>query len=204
MPPEGRSLILAAALVSISLNPLAFAAIDPLQRWLRARSSLARAVERNPDPLAELPAATDEARLSGHVLLVGYGRVGRRIAGALTARGVPVVVAERNRELVERLREQGIPAVSGDAAEPEVLIQAHVARAGVLVVATPDPVPIRKMVEIARMLNPGIATLLRTHSDEEAALLRRDGLGEVFMGEHELALAMTRVVLERREAGRTS
>jgi voltage-gated potassium channel Kch len=52
------------------------------------------------------------------------------------------------------------------------------------------------MVEIARALNPRIETLIRTHSDEEAALLRRDNLGTVFMGEHELALAMTRGVLE--------
>jgi CPA2 family monovalent cation:H+ antiporter-2 len=53
------------------------------------------------------------------------------------------------------------------------------------------------MVEIARILNPRIGTVLRTHSDEEAELLRQEGLGEVFMGEHELALAMTRYVLDQ-------
>jgi CPA2 family monovalent cation:H+ antiporter-2 len=67
-----------------------------------------------------------------------------------------------------------------------------------LVVATPDTVKVRKIVEIARTLNPRIEILLRTHSDEEAALLRRENLGRVFMGEHELALAMTRAVLERQ------
>jgi len=85
--------------------------------------------------------------------------------------------------------------VSGDAAEPAVLIQAHVARARVLVIATPDTARMRKMVEIARTLNPGIEAVLRTHSDEEAALLRQENLGQVFMGEHELALAMTHHVL---------
>jgi CPA2 family monovalent cation:H+ antiporter-2 len=199
LPPEGQSLILAGALISITLNPLVFAANEPARRWVRARSSVARALERRDDPLAELPATVDVETLSGHVLLVGYGRVGTRIAEALSERKIPYVVAEVNRESVERLRRRGIHAVTGDASEPEVLIQAHVARAGLLVIATPDTVKVRKMVEIARTLNPRIEILLRTHSDEEAALLRQEKLGQVFMGEHELALAMTREVLSRMD-----
>jgi CPA2 family monovalent cation:H+ antiporter-2 len=128
---------------------------------------------------------------------VGYGRVGRRIAEVLQQRGIPFVVAEIERELVERLRQQNIHAVLGDASEAEVLVQAHVARASLLVVATPDIVKVRKLVEIARTLNPRIQVLLRTHSDEEADLLRQENWGEVFMGEHELALAMTRRVLDK-------
>ena len=197
---EGQSLVLAAALISITLNPLVFAAIEPAQAWIRSRSSVARALERSDDPLAELPTAFDAESLTGHVVLVGYGRVGSRIAEALGTRGIRLVVAEQNRELVERLRERNIPAVSGDATEPAVLIQAHVARASLLVVATPNTFQVRKMVETARALNPRIETLIRTHSDDEAALLRRDNLGTVFMGEHELAQAMTRGVLERVDA----
>jgi CPA2 family monovalent cation:H+ antiporter-2 len=149
--------------------------------------------------LAELPATVDQTKLSGHVLLVGYGRVGRWIGEMLAKRGIAFVVAEQNRELVERLRERGIPAVSGDASEPAVLIQAHVQRASVLAVAAPDVRQLRRMVEVARTLNPRIETLLRTHSDEEAALLERERLGTVFMGEQQLALAMTRHILLRGE-----
>jgi CPA2 family monovalent cation:H+ antiporter-2 len=197
LPPEGRSLILAGALISITLNPLVFAAIEPVQGWVRRRSTLARSLERSDDPLAELPATVDVDTLTGHVVLVGYGRVGTRIAEALSERRIPYVVAEQNRESVERLRRRNIHAVLGDAAEAAVLIQAHVARASLLVIATPDTLKSRKMVGIARALNPRIETLLRTHSDEEAALLRQENLGQVFMGEHELALAMTREVLSR-------
>ncbi len=197
LPQEGQSLILAGALVSISLNPLVFAAVEPAQAWVRSRSGLARALERSDDPLAELPATVDPASLTGHVLLVGYGRVGRRIADALALNSIPYVVAEQNRELVERLRERGVHAVSGDASDAAVLIQAHVARASVLLIATPNTFQMRKMVEIARTLNPKIETLLRTHSDEEAALLEEQNLGKVFMGEHELALAMIHHVLGR-------
>jgi CPA2 family monovalent cation:H+ antiporter-2 len=197
LSPEGQSLILAGALISITLNPLVFAAIDPVQQWVRQRSTLARALERSDDPLAELPATVDVETLTGHVVLVGHGRVGRRIAEALSEQRIPYVVAEENRETVERLRQRNVHAVLGDASEAAVLIQAHIARASLLVIATPDMLKSRKMVEIARTLNPRVETLLRTHSDEEAALLRHENLGLVFMGEHELALAMTREVLSR-------
>ncbi|HEY9199391.1 MAG TPA: YbaL family putative K(+) efflux transporter [Gammaproteobacteria bacterium] len=194
---DGMNLILAGALISIALNPLVFNAIEPLQNLIRRRSELARAMERRDDPLAELPATTDLNHLTGHIVIVGYGRVGRRICDALTGQGHAVVVAEQNREIVGRLRTQGIPAVSGDASEPAVLIQAHVARARMLVIATPDTFHVRKMLEIARMLNPGIQTVVRTHSDEEADLLRREEADMVFIGEHELALGMTRHIFEQ-------
>jgi CPA2 family monovalent cation:H+ antiporter-2 len=197
LPQEGQSLILAGALISISLNSAVFAAIEPAQRWIRARSTLARALERSDDPLSELPATVNQDLLTRHVVLVGYGRVGRRIADALAINGIPLVVAEQNRELVEELRERHVPAVSGDASDPGVLIQAHIARASVLVVAIPDAAGVRKMVETAKTLNPKVQILLRTHNDEEAALLRRENLGLVFMGEHELAQAMAQEVLSK-------
>ena len=197
LPVEGQSLILAGAIISIALNPLVFNAIAPVQNWIRSRSNLARALERPLDPLAELPMTVNQNRLTGHVLLVGYGRVGRRIGEALLERGVPLVVAEQNREIVEQLRARNIPAVSGDASEPAVLIQAHVARARILVIAVPDTFRARKMIEIARALKPDMETVVRVHSDEEAALLRKENAGRVFMGEHELALGMARHVLER-------
>jgi CPA2 family monovalent cation:H+ antiporter-2 len=114
---------------------------------------------------------------------------------------VTFVVTEQNREEVERLRERGFHAVAGDAADPAVLIQAHVARASLLVIAIPDTFAARKMIETARLLNPGIETVVRTHTEEETELLRKERAGKVFMGEHELALGMTRYVIERVEGG---
>jgi CPA2 family monovalent cation:H+ antiporter-2 len=197
MPSEGRSLILAGAIISIALNPLVFQTIEPAQAWIRSRSKLAQSLERPDDPLAVLPTTVELSRLTGQVVLVGYGRVGRRIAEALTANRISFVVAEGNREIVEELRANGMAAVSGDATEPDVLIQAHVHRARMLVITTPDTLDVRRMVEIARTVNPNIETVVRTHSEEELALLEKENAGKVFLGEHELALAMTRHVLER-------
>lgn len=197
LPAEGYSLVLAGALITIALNPLVFHAIEPAQAWIRSRSKLARLLERPNDPLAELPMSMDPARLTGHVLLVGYGRVGRRVGETLMARGVPIVVADQNRELVESLRARGIAAVSGDAAEPAVLIQAHVARARLLAIAVPNVFLALRMMEIARALNPGIETVAYVHSEEEAALLQKQNIGRVFMDEHELASGLSRHVLDR-------
>jgi CPA2 family monovalent cation:H+ antiporter-2 len=201
LPREGLSLILAGALISIALNPLVFRAIVPAQAWNRSRSTLARALERPDDPLAELPTTVGWDQLTDHVVLVGYGRVGRRIGEALAEHGILFVVAEQNRELVEKLRERGIHAVAGDASDPIILVQAHIARALMLVIAVPDTFRARRMIEFTRILNPKIEILVRTHSEEEAALLRNENAGTVFLGEHELALSMTLHVLEKAGAG---
>ncbi len=197
LPVEAQSLILAGAFISITLNPFVFRIIEPAQAWIRSRSNLARILERSDDPLAELPVTVASSHVTSHVVLVGYGRVGRLISDALVERGLSFVVAEQNRELVEGLRKRGIHAVAGDAAEPAVLIQAHIARAAMLVIAVPDTLRARRMIETARILNPPIEIIVRTHNEEEAALLRRESGGAVFLGEHELARSMARHILEK-------
>lgn len=196
LPQEGMSLVLAGALISIALNPLLFTLVQPLKKWLLARSAWARQLEQRQDPYAELPMSTERHFLSGQVVLVGYGRVGSRIASALKERGIPFVVAEQNREVVEALRQQGMAAVSGDVTDPAVLIQAHIANAAMLVAACPDPLVIRQMIETAKMLNPNIEVVLRSHSEEESLLFEKEG-GTVFFAEEQLANGMAQHVLAR-------
>jgi monovalent cation:H+ antiporter-2, CPA2 family len=199
LPIEGQSLILAGGLISIAINPPIFAIVQPIQVWLQARSRLTQTMQRSADPLSVLPATPDCAQLSRHVVLVGYGRVGRRIGEALAARGIPFVVAEQNREIVERVRAKGICAIAGDASDPAVLTQMHIAGAGILVIATPDTFDVRQMIEAARTLRPGIETIVRTHNEEEAFMLEREMGEKAFLGEHELATGMSRHVLDRYE-----
>lgn len=198
---EGQSLILAVALISIAMNTLLFAMIEPALVWIRKHSAFARRLESRDDPLAALPMSTPQTHLTGQVVIVGYGRVGARIAQALDEREIAYVVVEQNRETVEKLREQGIAAVSGDAIEPVVLVQAHIARAGMLVVTLPDTFDVRQIVEISRTLNPSIEIALCTHSGDEAALLTSEGVGTVFISETELARGMTEHVLARMGGG---
>ncbi|KGF80594.1 sodium:proton antiporter [Massilia sp. JS1662] len=196
LPEMGQNLILAGAIISIAVNPLMFKLVGPLQNWVLSRSDHARKMARSPDPLAELPMTVTHERLTGQVVLVGYGRVGKRIAQELDREGIHYVVAEQNRDIVDQLRKRDQPAVAGNAAEPAVLIQAHIARASMLVIATPDTFHVRAMVETAKALNPGIRCVVRTHNEEEARLLREETGGTVLVGEHELARSMTRHVLD--------
>lgn len=197
MDIQAQNLILAGALVSIALNSLMFAALEPLRKWALKHSSFARKLETRDDPLATLPMSTDDVYLSGQVVLVGYGRVGRRIAKVLDEQQVPYVVTEANRERVEELRAKNIPAVFGDASDPAVLIQAHIAKAGMLVAATSNTFHVRQMVDIARKLNPKIETVIRTHNEVEAELWAQEKVGKIFLSEQQLAAGMADHVLHR-------
>jgi len=197
MPQEGVSLVLAGALISIALNPVLFGLVQPLKDWALRRSSFARSLEHREDPLAVLPVSTARKYLEGQVVLVGYGRVGRRIARTLDERNIPFVVVEQNRERVELIRSLGQAAVSGDSAEPATLIQAHITTAAMLVIATPDPMNVLRMVEIARTLNPNIEVVIRTHSPDAAEIFRKQSLGQVFFDEEELARGMKSHILSK-------
>jgi CPA2 family monovalent cation:H+ antiporter-2 len=197
LPSEGVSLILAGALLSIAINPLVFSMIKPLKKWVLGFSDLARQYEQRVDQFAELPMSTERKYLEGQVVLVGYGRVGKRVANVLSECKIPYVVAEENREIVESLRKKGIPAVSGNASEPAVLIQAHIANASMLVIATPDTINIRKMAETAKALRPDIQVVIRTHNEGESKLLTAENIGKVFYGEEELANGISKFIVEQ-------
>ncbi|MCA1979252.1 MAG: Kef family K(+) transporter [Thiobacillus sp.] len=192
LPVAGQSLLLAGALISIALNPLLFGAVEPLQSWLRARSPQAARMAHRDDPLAELPASVPSHTLSRHVVLAGHGRVGQHIAEALALAGTPCVIAEQRREIVDALRARGLHAVAGDASDADVLIQAHVVRARLLAIAIADGFQTRRMIEIARTLNPNLRIVVRSHDAQAAELLRRDYGAEVIEGEQALALDMVR------------
>ncbi|MGE8540310.1 cation:proton antiporter [Acinetobacter sp. ANC 3813] len=194
---EGQNLILAGALISITLNTFIFAAVEPIQKWIRERSNLARLLERSGDPLAMLPDEVSQDYLRDQVVIIGHGEVGRRITRSLMDEDIKVVIAEENREIVETLREKGIAAVSGIATEPGVLIQAHIQHARLLVVSPMDILDIHKIVDIAKTLNPKIQVLVCAESKEEAEVIRRDNIGEVYYAKEEMAKNMSNHILNQ-------
>ena len=194
---EGQNLILAGALISITLNSFVFSVIEPVQRWIRERSHLARLLERSGDPLAMLPDEVSQDYLRDQVVIVGHGEVGRRITKQLMAEDIKVVIAEENREIVENLREKGIAAVSGMATDPGVLIQAHIQHARLLVLSPMDILDIHKIVDIAKTLNPEIQVLVCAESKEEAEVIRRDQIGEVYFAKEEMAKNMSNHILNQ-------
>ena len=195
LPPEGRDLVLAGALISITLNPFVFATITPVTRWVRARPALYALVERGATRLATLPQNPRSNPLREHAIVVGYGRVGGMIGAALADRRLPFVVIERDLRLVEVLRERGLRAIYGDASTPGVLEAAHIGSARLLVIASPDSYAARRVVDLAREHRPGVDIVVRTHSDLDREHFEKQGVGRVVMGERELAIGMTEYAL---------
>lgn len=194
---EAQNLILAGALISITLNSFMFSAVEPIQRWIRARSNLARLLERSSDPLAMLPDEVSQDYLHDQVVIIGYGETGRRIIKTLQQHQIKVVIADENREIIENLREKGVAAVKGSATEPSVLIQAHIMHARLLVIsALIDIVNIHQIVNIAKQLNPHLQVLLCAESSEEAKILRAEEIGEVYFAKEEMAKNMSQHILQ--------
>jgi CPA2 family monovalent cation:H+ antiporter-2 len=196
LPPEGRDLILAGALLSITLNPFVFATVEPVSRWVRARPWLANRIERGASRLSTLPSNSRSNALRDHAVLVGYGRVGSLIGTALAEQGVPFIVVENDLRLVEALRKKNIRAIYRDASAPGALDAAFIGDAKLIVIATPDGYQARRILELARERKPHIDTVVRTHSMHQLEHFQAQNVGRVVMGEQELARGMAEYAVQ--------
>jgi CPA2 family monovalent cation:H+ antiporter-2 len=187
LPERGQDLILATAIVSILLNPALFAYLD---RVLVRREAAAVPGDRPKVPERSAREPIPQTQLSDHVVLIGHGRVGRIVAGALKTRQIPLLLIESDYENVQRLREAGFEAIVGNAADPDLIQAANLAGARCLIVAIPDAFEGGQVVAQARAINPELPIIARSHSDEETVYLKSHGANKVIMGEEEIGLAM--------------
>jgi K+:H+ antiporter len=196
LPVEGRDLILGGAIISILLNPLLFAVLDVYaarREKVLAEQAAADQAAAEPAPMREPIRPTS---LKDHVVLIGHGRVGSFISAALRERGVPLFVIEDDEEGVTALKQEGIEALQGNAADPAVIQAANLPEARCLLVAIPDAFEGGQVVQQAHAINPALPIIARAHSEEEIDYLRRHGASLVVMGEHEIAKAMLDNVAE--------
>jgi CPA2 family monovalent cation:H+ antiporter-2 len=194
LPERGRDLILAGAILSILINPLFFAILD---RWLANAAAKAAPAGTETAPLPEqareqVPATA----LTNHVVLVGYGRVGRSITAAGVDVG-PLLIVESDEGNVVQARGNGREVIFGNAADPDVLAACNLTGARFLLVAVPNAFEGGQITEQARALNPALPIVARAHSEEEIAHLKKHGASDVIMGEHEIAKAMLAMVASR-------
>lgn len=174
LPPEGRDLILAGAILSILINPLLFA-------WLDKALVKVSAKEGASEPVA--------AAAQPHAVLVGYGRVGKAVAEGLRNR-TPLVVIEDEVERAAELREAGYEVVQGNAVRPEVLMKAGLDKATHVFVAVPSPFEAARIIEQARAANPDARIIARAYTDADVELLGQMGATEALIGEQEIARGM--------------
>jgi len=198
LPEEGRDLILAGAIISILLNPLLFAALDVLSAKREGREKAIADAAAAPEEEEETPMREPirPTSLTGHVVLIGHGRVGSFISSVLSERKVPLFVIEDDEDAVAELKQRGVEALSGNAADPEVIPAANLAAARCLLVAIPDAFEGGQVVQQARAINPTLPIIARAHSQDEIEHLMKHGANLVVMGEHEIAKAMLDNVAE--------
>jgi CPA2 family monovalent cation:H+ antiporter-2 len=186
LPEAGRDLILAGAIVSILLNPLMFAGLDVLF----AKPEESEAAEAGEEEAEGPREPIRPTNLADHVVLVGHGRVGRYLSSVLRERSTPLFVIEDNSDIVSNLKAQGVEALSGNAADPEIIAAANLGKARCLLVAIPDAFEGGQVVQQARAINADLPIIARAHSEDEIAHLMKHGASLVIMGEHEIAKAM--------------
>ncbi|WP_376985952.1 YbaL family putative K(+) efflux transporter [Bosea sp. R86505] len=197
LPPQGRDLILAGAILSILLNPVLFALVDRFAGDAAGKAKPAAKPAAAGDVAAPEPAAEPTpdlditpTTLSDHMVVVGYGRVGALLGAGLKARGEKVLVIEEKSDAVATARRDGAELLLGNAADPAVLAAAGLDRARRLFVAIPQSFEAGQVCEQARRDNPALPIVARAHSDAEVAHLTRCGATLTIMGEAEIARAM--------------
>ncbi len=191
LPPFGRDIVLAVAMISILLNPLTFVAVERARPWLE-RHTVATPLPGTPPPEPEdVPAPLPQSELAGHVVIVGYGRVGGLVGAACRERAVAHVVIEEKEELLTSLALDGQDTIAARGATTEKLLAAaNIGAARTLFVAIPNSFEAGQYVDQARRANPSLLVIARAHHDDEVDYLTRLGADATIMGEREIAEAM--------------
>ena len=207
MPPEAQSLVLSGAILSILLNPVVFWAAERMRPALEARfphradelavrhePDLAPVHAPKPAPPEDGEVVTEPTTLTGHTILIGYGRVGTVVGDGLQAMHAPLVLVEDAEGRINAARAKGIEVVIGNAASPKVLNLANVVGAKTVIVAIPNAFEAGQAVEQCRRQNPGLLIIARAHSDEEEEHLLHLGANTVILGEREIGMGMLELV----------
>lgn len=190
------SMVVASAILSIALNPLMFAMIPYVRRFSVRYFAWARAAAMLTDPYSVLPKETSRRMLMGQTILVGSGSMTRSVAKRLATDDVPFVCISEDKSFAEELREQKHAVISGDAADPMVLVQGHIVTAAQLMVIDIDPVKTLKIVEMAKQLNPELNIMARAGSRDEVEHLKQEGIANVYLDSESISEVLTGNILD--------
>jgi monovalent cation:H+ antiporter-2, CPA2 family len=188
MSGEQYSLLLAGAVLAITINPLMFSVLLPAARWLADTPPFRPASAA--DQMGETAAIAP-----GHVVVVGWGRVGAHIVDVLGRVGTPRLVVELDAVRAEQLRKEGVPVLVGDAANSAILDHAHLPDARAFVVTLPDEAAAGLAVGAARALAPNLPIVARAATADGLKHLASLGAQDVIHPELEGGLELMRHTL---------
>jgi CPA2 family monovalent cation:H+ antiporter-2 len=186
------SLVLASAIITMVLTPFSLSLASALYHRLSRVRGIRRLVAGHIEP-----DLIDKSKLSDHVVICGHGRVGSNLAKVLSQLDFPYVVIDLDPQVISALHARGVPCIYGGACNYEVLSQAELARARVLVLAIPDPIEAKLAVENALRINPKLDIVARVHRDFELELFRELGASALVQPELEASFEVIRRTLHR-------
>lgn len=198
LPAEATNVLVAAAIASIVLNPVAYRTIRPIERWAMAQPRLWAVLNRPSFVPADLVASHRERSSdpSHRAVVIGFGPTGRTVVRLLRENGIAPTVIDLNIDAVRRLRDEGVDAIYGDATRLETLESAGLAKAGSLILGSAGMANSAEVIRMARSLNRSIRVLARASYLRDVAGLREAGANNVYSGEGEVALAFIEDILD--------
>jgi len=180
-------LILGTTAVTLVMTPFVLRLVPQLFAWAENLPWLEQYLEKTDVPLA----IADDLPSQNHVVVCGYGRVGRNIVQLLREQGYPVLVVDQSERQIQELRDVGIPYIYGNAASLHVLDKAGVKTAQGMAIALPDPMSTRLCLKRSLELSPELDVVVRAHQDKDIELLYQLGAREVVQPEFEASLELS-------------
>jgi CPA2 family monovalent cation:H+ antiporter-2 len=187
------SLTVTSAIITMVLTPFALNSAPLFYRRLSQGKRFSRLVASHLDP-DWLP---KQQMLSGHAVICGYGQVGRNLAKVLERRNLSYLAIDLDPQVISRLHARGVPCIYGDASNPEILANAQLDKARVLICTFPDFIAVELISRNTLRINPKIDIVARVHRDSDADLLKGIGVSEIVRPEFEASLEITRHTLHR-------
>lgn len=187
---EQYSLILAASLISITVNPFMYKSLPWLETQFRKIPGFWKKLDANTKILE-----IEKEKLVSHAVIIGYGRIGKHMVDVLEKLSVPMLVIEADAERIANLNERGVPTLYGDASNSEVMTHAHLDRARVLVATVPDETSAQLIVTTAKDINPDLPIIARATTEEGIDRLAQLGAQDVIHPELEGGLEIVRHAL---------
>ncbi len=208
MPDAGHNVLVASAIISITLNPLIFRNVPKIEAWLRGRPTLwrllnGRAERRAAAGLHDLPEGGGHGHQAGegpedgqpYAMIIGYGPVGRTVHRVVEEAGIPSAVIDLNMDTISALRAEGKTAIFGDASNERVLEEAGIRHASHLVITVPDAGHRAAIITAARNVHESIRIVVRARYLREREELDQSGVTAAVFEEAEAAVALARLVL---------
>jgi CPA2 family monovalent cation:H+ antiporter-2 len=205
LPREGESVLVASALLSISINPLLFRAAGRLEAGLRNRPRLWRLLNRRAEALTRLRNTAVRERIVQpdprvRAIVVGYGPVGQTVKQILDGFSIQPIIIDLNVDTIKRLEEEGVPAIYGDAGKADILRAAGVEKAKYLIVTLPDLAARTPVLVAARQINGELIILSRARYLTEREPLEQLGAAAICIEEAEAAVGLSELLLRAEHA----